>query len=134
MKIAFKSFIINPQFMVNRMLSKQQHQKCADDFHCRILMLEKDGKPLYHVSIDTVEIYLSYRDHIKEVIENKLGYPIDLITSATHSHYCPCLTTDTNYQEILLDRIAKEITDIKIIEINDLSYSYQYEFFDKTGK
>ena len=134
MKIGFKSFIINPPFMVNRMLSKQQHQKCADDLHCLILMLEKDGKPLYHVSIDTVEIYLSYRDHIKEVIENKLGYPIDLITSATHSHYCPCLTTDTNYQEILLDRIAKEITDIKIIETNDLSYSYQYEFFDKTGK
>ncbi|MGN1344248.1 MAG: hypothetical protein ACI4U3_06690 [Traorella sp.] len=134
MKIGYKQFNINPTFPVNRMLSDIKHQDTADELNCRVLILQKEGKPLYHLSIDTVEIYIDYRNQIKHLIEETLNCEIDLITSATHSHYCPCLTTDQNYRQFLLQKIKENITDIPIQEVSNLNYAYQYHFFDKTGK
>ncbi len=134
MRLGFHQFVINPTFPVNRMLSNNKHMAVADDLYCRILVLAINEKPLYHLSIDTVEVHLSYRDKIKAVIEEVLDQKIDLITSATHSHYCPCLKTDEAYKAFFLDELRKNINKIKFVEDEQIRYSYRYEFFDKTGK
>ncbi|MCD7863689.1 MAG: hypothetical protein LUG61_09360 [Lachnospiraceae bacterium] len=135
MKIGTLEININPTFPVNRMLSEEKHLAVSDDLHCRIVVFEQEGvKPLFHLSIDTVEIYITYRNRLKAGLEEKLGYPIDLITSATHSHFCPCLTTDTAYQDFLYDRIMGSLGDIQYTEVENPGFVYQYHFFDKTGK
>lgn len=134
MRIGYKEITINPVFPVNRMLCEEKHLAVSDDLHCRIVVFEKNEKPLFHLSIDTVEIYIAYRNRLKQGIESVLGYEIDLVTSATHSHFCPCLTTDTAYQDFLYQRILEGIPEITYVDCSELSYAYQYHFFDKTGK
>lgn len=134
MKIGFHEFNINPPFPVNRMLSSNQHQACADDLHCRILVIDDGRLPLYHVSVDTVEIYMDYRNMVKELIEKYEGRAVNLITSATHDHFCPCLTTDQNYRRFLLEKIEENLSRIEKKEYEQVSYSFQSRFFDKTGK
>lgn len=133
MRIGFIQFLTNPIFPVHRMLKEEKHQACADDLHCRILVIEKDGKPFYHVSIDAVEIYRDFRERIKEVIEQAVKMKVDLVVSATHSHNCPCVTTDYAYQQFLLDEIRVHVQDIQCVEYGDVTYSYQYAYFDKVG-
>ena len=134
MKIGFHQFVINPEFPVNRMLSSNKHMAVADDLHCRILVLEINQKPLYHLSIDTVEVHLDFRNQIKAAIEGVLNKEIDLIVSATHSHYCPCLKTDDAYKAFFLDKLKGNIKLVKMIEAETLRYCFNYAFFDKTGK
>lgn len=134
MKIGFKEFLINPPFPVNRMLSRNQHQTCADDLHCRILVIDDGEIPLYHVSVDTVEIYMDYRNLIKVLIEQYEGREVNLITSATHDHFCPCLTTDENYRKFLLEKIQENLEQLEEQEYETVEYSFQSRFFDKTGK
>lgn len=134
MRLGTLEININPIFPVNRMLSNEKHLAVSDDLHCRIVVFEKADKPLFHLSIDTVEIYLHYRNRLKQGIEAALGREIDLVTSATHSHFCPCLTTDTAYQNYLYQRIIEGIPLIQYQDYETLTYTYQYRFFDKTGK
>lgn len=135
MKIGTLEININPTFPVNRMLSEEKHLAVSDDLHCRIVVFEEEGKkPLFHLSIDTVEIYITYRNRLKAGLEETLGYPIDLITSATHSHFCPCLTTDTAYQDFLYERIMSNVQKIQYTDVEEPGFVYQYHFFDKTGK
>lgn len=133
MRIGFKEFVINPVFPVYRMLSEEKHLKCFDDLHCRVFVMESRGRPLYHLSIDSVEIYKNYRDRIKREIEGVLKIEIDLIVSVTHSHCCPCLTTDSDYRDYLITLIKKNITDIEIKEYKNITYCYQFAYFDKVG-
>lgn len=134
MRIGYKEIVINPVFPVNRMLSQEKHLAVSDDLHCRIVVIEKNEKPFMHISIDTVEVYVDYIDRLKAGIEAALGYEVDLVVSATHSHFCPCLTTDMAYRDYLYDRIVDGVAQIHYVECRDLAYSYQYRFFDKTGK
>lgn len=135
MEIGFTQFIINPPFPVDRMKGKGAKQTaCADDLHCRILLLKAEGKkPLYHFSIDSVEIWKSFRDRMKMECEEVLGQEIDLIVSATHSHLCPFGPTDSAYRDFLVDKISENIQLIEPVKYQEVCYSYHYNYFDKIG-
>lgn len=134
MQIGFYQFVINPPFPVNRMLSPDmKHQAVYDDLHCRILVIKTKQQEIYHLSIDTVELYQDYRNAIKNVIEKYAGHPVEVITSATHSHFCPCLTTDEKYRQFLLDQIAANLSCIEMHDYENVTYTFTSEYFDKTG-
>lgn len=133
MKIGFYQFVINPEFPVYRMMGGEKHMAVYDDLHCRILVIDDGKKPLYHVSVDTVEIFRWYYERIKDVIEKHIGKEIILITCATHDHFCPGLTNDENYQEFLLKLIEENLDNIEMKEYQKVEYSFTSEFFDKTG-
>ena len=133
MKIGYKEFVSNPVFPVNRMLRREQHMRCSDDLHGRILYLQDEGKPFVHISIDSVEIYQKVRNQIKVIVEDCLCQDIHLVVSATHSHNCPCITTDQQYQDYLLNLIKQAMNDLIIQEYETLSYQYQYQNFDQVG-
>lgn len=135
MKIGFIQFVVNPLFPVDRMKARGgKNMECHDDLHCRILMIEQDGeKPIYHLSLDAVELWRPFRDQIKAVFEETLGREVVLIESVTHSHLCPFNKTDAAYREFLLEKIRENLVKIEPKEIQKLSYSYQYRFFDKIG-
>lgn len=135
MKIGFKQFVINPEFPVQGMTLKEKTMECADDLHCRVLVIEPDeGKPWYHISIDVVEVWKAYRDRIKAAVEEVLGKEVDMVVSATHAHVTPFITTDEQWREFLLKRITDNIADVPLQEYKDVSYSYNYRYFDKVGK
>lgn len=135
MKIGCKQFCINPTFPVNRMLWEEKHQAVTDDLHCRIAAFYPDNDiPLYHVSIDTAEIWKLREDQITAVIEEVAGQKIHCICSATHSHNCPCLTVDDAYVEFVLNIIREGVGTIELKEYTDVRYIYNYEYFDKVGK
>lgn len=133
MRIGFQEFCMNPPFPVKRMKQNAVHQITADDLHGRILLLGKAGKDLYHISLDTVEIQRTYREKIKIMIEDAVQREIDLIVSATHSHNCPCLTTDIAYQDFVLENIRKAVMEMRCQELS-LSISHRCEFFDGIGR
>ncbi len=136
MKIGCGQFNINPTFPVNRMLHENvKHQAVSDDLHVRIIAIYPDGDiPLYHVSIDTVELWKKREDQITEVIEEVLGEKIHCICSATHSHNCGCMTTDDAYVDFVLDVIRKGVPTIELKEYADVRYLYDYAYFDQVGK
>ena len=135
MRIGMKQICINPPFPVNRMLKEEKHQVVSDDLFCRIIVIDSEEDiPFYHISIDTVEIWKEREDRIQETIEQVVGKAIHCICSATHSHNCPCLTTDDAYVEFVIDRIKSEVGMIELISYDQVSYSYQYAYFDQVGK
>lgn len=135
MQIGCKQFCIDPVFPVNRMLSREQHQAVSDHLHCRIIVLRpEDDLPFYHVSIDTVELWKDREDRITRAIEEATGEKIHCICSATHSHNCPCMTTDDAYVDYVVDIIRKGVTTIEMHSYDRVEYIYQYEYFDKVGK
>lgn len=126
---------INPTFPVNRMLSEEKHQAVADDLHCRVVVFDDGaGRPFVHISVDTVELYRSFRDRLKAGIEAAWGREVDLVTSATHSHFCPCLTTDGAYRDFVYERVMAALPEMRFVDARSLEYSYTYRFFDKTGR
>lgn len=139
MKIGFKEIVINPEFPVNRMLyhNEEKIQSVSDDLHCRILVMdpEEEGKrPWYHISIDSVEIWMEVRNQIKAAVEEELGYSVDMVVSATHSHNCPCMTTDYAYNDWLIQkRIRPNVKSIVLTHYDKVEYSYQYRYFNKLG-
>lgn len=136
MKMGFKSVVINPEFPVNRMLNHhgEKHQACWDDLHLRMIVLEAEGhKPWYHVSIDSVEIWLEVRNRIKQAIEETVGREIDIVVSATHSHNCPCMTTDYAWIDFVIEKIRANVGTIEMTEYKEVTYSYQYRYFNKIG-
>lgn len=134
MKIGFLEININPEFPVKRLFGNGKHQAVSDDLHCRILVLQKEGKPWYHFSIDTAEVMKEYRDRIKQLLEEHNGEEIDLVVSATHSHYCPGLTWDSSYQEFLLQKIEEHLDELTLQEYGEVSWRFQSRFFDQTGR
>ena len=138
MKIGYKQITINPEFPVNRMLAHkgEKHQAVADDLHCRILVIDpcEEGKnPWYHISIDSVEIWMDVRNQIKKAVIEELGYPVDMVVSATHSHNCPCMTTDYDWIEFVINKIRNNIRDVELKEYGTVEYSYNYRYFNKLG-
>ena len=136
MKMGSKSVVINPEFPVNRMLFHrgEKHQACWDDLHIRMIVLEAEGhRPWYHVSIDSVEIWLDVRNRIKQAIEETVGREIDIVVSATHSHNCPCMTTDYAWIDFVIDKIKANVGTIEMTEYQEVTYSYQYRYFNKIG-
>lgn len=135
MKIGCKQFRIDPPFPVNRMLREEKHQAVADPLYCRIVALYPDDDlPLYHVSIDTVELWKEREDRITQTIEMAIGQPIHCICSATHSHNCPCMTTDDQYVAYVLEVIRRGVAQIELRAYENVEYIYQYSYFDKVGK
>ena len=135
MKIGFRQFVINPEFPVEGMTLREKIMDCADDLHCRVLLIEaEDRKPFYHISIDVVEVWQAYRDRIKEAVEEIRGEEVDMVVSATHAHVTPFITTDEAWREFLLQKIRDNIADIPVKEYSEVSYCYQYHYFDKVGK
>lgn len=135
MKIGVRQFCINPEFPVNRMLKSVRHQAVSDPLHCRVVVFEQDNdKPLYHVSIDTVELWKYRENQITQVIEEAVGKQIHCICSATHSHNCPCMTTDDDYVNFVLERLKEEVVKIEFKEYQKVEYNYQYSYFDLVGK
>ena len=138
MKVGFKQIVINPEFPVNRMLyhNQEKHQAVADDLHCRMLVIDpcEEGKrPWYHISIDSVEIWTEVRNQIKAAVEEALGYRTDMVVSATHSHNCPCMTTDYAWNAWLINKIKENVTSIELKEYQTLEYSYNYRYFNQLG-
>lgn len=134
MNIGFQKININPIGNVRRMLSCDMHQDVSDDLYCRVLAFKDTKVSICHLSIDTVELYEEMRERIKKIIEKHLGKDTQVITSATHSHVCPCLTTDKNYQHFLLAQLNKELAKFTYQEHQTISFTYNYQFFDKIGK
>lgn len=135
MQIGCKQFCINPVFPVNRMLSEEKHQAVSDPLHCRIVVIRPDGDlPFYHVSIDTVELWKEREDRITRAIEEAVGEQIHCICSATHSHNCPCMTTDDSYVNYVVDIIRSGVPTIEMHNYDKVEYVYQYEYFDQVGK
>ncbi len=138
MKIGFKEICINPEFPVNRMLGAKAEKimDVSDDLHCRILVIDpmKQGQRLwYHISIDAVEIWKQIRDRIRNAVEEALVEKIDLVVSATHSHNCPCMTTDENWNAWLIEKISSEVKSIETKEYQKVEYCYQYRYFNQIG-
>ncbi len=135
MKIGYQSIRINPEFPVNRMLNHgEKHQACHDDLHCRILMLEEEGhKPWYHISIDSVEIWMEMRNRIKAAVEEVTGRETDMVVSATHCHNCPCMTTDYAWMDFVIEKIRENVGKMEVTEYRKVTYSYQYRYFNQVG-
>ncbi|MBQ7888315.1 MAG: hypothetical protein IJ356_00995 [Erysipelotrichaceae bacterium] len=135
MKIGTRQFCINPEFPVNRMLKPVKHQDVSDPLHCRIVIfVPENDVPIVHVSIDTVELWKYRENQITEVIERVLGQKVHCICSATHSHNCPCMTTDDDYVDFVLTRLKHEVPLIELKDYKKVEYNYQYNYFDKVGK
>ena len=135
MKIGFRQFEITPDFPVQVMTLKEKTADSADALHCRVLIIEPENqKPWYHVSIDVVEVWQAYRDEIKANTEALLGKEIDMVVSATHAHVTPFVTTDPAWREFLMKRIMENIGKVEMKEYNEVSYSYNWHYFDKVGK
>lgn len=136
MQIGFKQICINPTFEVNRMLGgRGKHQAVSDDLYCRIIVIvPENDKPFYHVSVDCVELWKKREDEITAVIEEAVGKKINCICSATHSHNCPCWTTDDDYVAFVLEKIKNEVASIELVSYEKVEYNYQYRYFDKVGK
>lgn len=133
MKIGFQEIVIDPDRPVYRMKQKKRHMNTADDLHCRLLFLQGKEKDIFHISIDTVEIQRAYYERIHRALDQALQRKINLIVSATHSHNCPCLTTDVYYQEFVLHKIIDAALSMTYTEQGEMFYSYQYCYFDKIG-
>jgi len=137
MKIGCCQVCINPEFPVNRMLGRfgEKHQAVSDDLHCRIIAADTgEGLPFYHVSIDTVELWKAREDAITAAIEDAVGHRIHCICSATHSHNCPCMTTDDAYVEFVIGKIREAVSSMEMKEYSDVRYAYSWEYFDQVGK
>ncbi|MGI6582190.1 MAG: hypothetical protein ACOX1M_07700 [Erysipelotrichaceae bacterium] len=137
MKIGFKEIKINPEFPVNRMLNKYEKIiEVSDDLYCRILVIDsqKEGKnPWFHVSVDSVEIWMDVRNDIKLAIEETLNRKIDIVVSATHSHNCPCMTTDYEWNKWLIQKIKENIVSIELKQYKKIEFNYNYRYFNKLG-
>ena len=135
MQIGCQQFCIDPPFPVNRMLREEKHQAVSGHLYCRIAALYPENDlPFYHVSIDTVELWKDREDRITQVITEALGRDIHCICSATHSHNCPCMTTDDAYVDYVLDVIRQGVAEIPLHTYREVQYQYQYRYFDKVGK
>ena len=137
MKIGVKEININPTFPVYRMLGRHSEKilDVLDDLNCRIIAFElKNHQYFFHVSIDTVELWEKREHQIKEAIESVLNKEIICLTSATHSHNCPCMTLDDDYVDFVLERIKTAVQEIEMKEYKECSYIYDYAYFDKVGK
>lgn len=137
MKIGYKEIVINPEFPVNRMLRKNDKiMEVYDDLHCRILVIDpqqEKKKQWFHVSIDSVEIWMDVRNEIKKAIEQALNQQIDIVVSATHSHNCPCMTTDYSWNSWLIQKIVANVFSIEMQQYQKLEYSYNYRYFNQLG-
>ncbi len=138
MKVGFKQIVIDPEFPVNRMLfhGGEKIMEVDDHLHCRMLVIDpcaEGKKPWYHISIDSVEIWMEVRDQIKKAVEEVLGYEVDMVVSATHCHNCPCMTTDYEWNRWLIKKIKENVTSIDIRDYEKLEYSYNYRYFNKLG-
>ena len=135
MKIGCQQFCIDPPFPVNRMLREEKHQAVTGHLYCRIIALYLENElPFYHVSIDTVELWKEREDRITQTIEEAIGQRIHCVCSATHSHNCPCMTTDDAYVEYVLGVIRRGVAGIRLHACQDVLYQYQYRYFDSVGK
>ena len=135
MQIGCQQFCIDPPFPVNRMLREEKHQAVSGHLYCRIAALYPENDlPFYHVSIDTVELWKDREDRITQVITEALGRDIHCICSSTHSHNCPCMTTDDAYVDYVLDVIRQGVAEIPLHTYREVQYQYQYRYFDKVGK
>ena len=135
MKIGCQQFCIDPPFPVNRMLREEKHQAVTGHLYCRIIALYLENElPFYHVSIDTVELWKEREDRITQTIEEAIGQRIHCVCSATHSHNCPCMTTDDAYVEYVLGVIRRGVAGIRLHACQDVRYQYQYRYFDSVGK
>ncbi len=139
MKTGFKEITINPVFPVRRMLGARNGEKitdCYDDLHVRILVIDPDrenSRPWYHISVDSVEIWPEVRDRIKKAVEEAAGRETDMVVSATHCHNCPCMTTDYDWNDWLIEKIKENVNEIEMKEYGILEYSYRYRYFNGIG-
>ncbi len=139
MKIGFKEISINPEFPVYRMLKGKGGEKImevSDDLHCRMLVIDPataGSKPWYHISIDSVEIWEDVRNQIKKAVEEAIGRETDMVVSATHCHNCPCMTTDYDWDNWLINKIRENVGSIELKEYEKVEYSYNYRYFNKVG-
>lgn len=132
MQIGCQQFCIDPPFPVNRMLREEKHQAVSGHLYCRIAALYPENDlPFYHVSIDTVELWKDREDRITQVITEALGRDIHCICSATHSHNCPCMTTDDAYVDYVLDVIRQGVAEIPLHTYREVQYQYQYRYLTR---
>jgi hypothetical protein len=135
MKFGTKIICINPEKPVKQAGFIQQVDPISevhDDLNVRVVVFD-DVDMVVLVSMDNIGGSLEFQDKIEAEMSEHFGKKVDLVISATHTHFGGN-PLDDDYRDFLYQKIIEGITSVELKEYNDLSYTYQYEAFNEVGK
>ena len=128
MQIAFKKININAPFPTTQCGHSCQTylvNEFKDDLFCRVVGFKDQDKWILHLSMDLLafnsDCRLKLQQEIRKAYNNN---NIDLITSATHTHYANSVRNDT-YPDWLLTKLVTEIKNMEYQDYENVKVSYQ---------
>ena len=135
MKFGTNIISINPEKPVKQAGFIQQVDPISevhDDLNVRVIIFD-DVDMIVMVSMDNIGGSLEFQDNIETEISNHFGKKVNLVISATHTHFGGT-PYDDDYRNFLYQKIIEAIISVQLSEFDDLSYTYQYEAFNEVGK
>lgn len=135
MRYATKEIIINPLEPVKQAGHIQQVNPVSqvhDDLKARIIALEDEHSIFIHFSSDLLGLSHHYTEEINQFAKAYFPKETHIVLSTTHTHYAGDTTNDSYHKQLIL-AFQKAIQSLQWKE-GVLSYSYQYEPFEKVGK
>ncbi len=136
MRIGFASAVLNPEQPAarfgpgNRTLLEVQ-----GDLVYKIFALEKEGqKPYLCISCPVADFEITSYQNCKNMMEEKLGYAIDLSLCATHTHYSVNVNQDPAYRRFLAEKFCEIYSSMEMKEYANLTYDRVIHPFDQVGQ
>ena len=135
MKIAFTTICINPSFPIKQSGFIQQVKPIYnfhDDLHARILAIDDGDKIIYHISVDSLGFPIMLQDSLKEILVRKYNRTIEVIISATHTHFAGD-NKDVRYIGEVSKKLLYAIDYLEFVESDEFRIAYQCIPFTKVG-
>jgi len=128
MKISFKKINIEAPFPTTQCGHSCQTylvNEFKDHLYCRAVGIIDEDKWIIHLSLDLLALNLEFRSNLQQEVRKQLhNENIQLITSATHTHYANSIRED-KYKDWLKQVLVDEIKTMEYKEYSNVEVSYQ---------
>ncbi|MDI9540700.1 MAG: hypothetical protein QM204_04405 [Bacillota bacterium] len=105
-----------------------------DNLFARVISFKDDKNWLFHISADVLAINREFRLQLQKTIREKLNNNnINLITSATHTHYGNDIN-NIDYLKYLMEILIKGITAMQYQQIGEVKCTYSNMHTTAVGK
>ncbi len=105
-----------------------------DHLFARVIGFKDENNWLIHLSVDVLAIDRESRLQLQDTIREKLNNKnINLITSATHTHYANSVK-NSEYAKYLMDILVEGIVDMKYQDIGKVTCTYTNMHTNAVGK
>lgn len=143
MKYAYEKICINPNkpyIPVGFITAETPLQNVRGNLNAHLIYFDDNKTKVVILCLDNCNIVNSVITRFENCIQKHLGLDVQVIVSATHTHFAPSLSNllgmvkpEEEYVQQILDLLDTSLTNLQIHEGN-YTFDYHHKNFDELGK